>query len=350
MKCSKIVVLFFSLLMLSCAGQPHQQPYSAVGMKKIAGEIFHPEVELLSPGPVFLLDDKVLVVDKYDGKIMTEISLDDNSVARLLNVGNGPHEFIYISGIYDIRPTGEFCVFDRGKRTFSRYLSKKGFECSPDTYVGSADFSSSEILYSVIPFRGGYVASGCFGSGIFAELSSDMSSVSCFGQYPGDNTGAGTQEFCLKNQMTICTDPNHGYFAAAGVYNDWLAFYRHEGTGFVLEKEYFSMDADLNTVGFSDGKTTYYACEETPNTVRTYKSLYASGDYFYALYWGVKSSEMSAEGNVSRVLKFSLDGEYIGGYIIDGLLKSFAVTGDNTTLFAIISLDDCDFLMKYIIK
>lgn len=326
---------------MSCSVRQGHQLFRDGQMKIIKGEPCIPMDELLSPCSVFILDEKLLVTDKHDGKLVTEISLEDSSMLRKINIGNGPHEFINVSDIYDLKD--EFVIFDNNRRLFSRYSSKDGFNCCRDNYVGSISFALSETLYSIIPFQDNYIATGCFGDDIFAVIAPDMSVISRFGQYPEDDTGVGSQEFCLKNQMTLCADPQWRYFVAAGFYNDWLAFYKYENADFILEKEYFSADAELKITGYSDGKISYYSCVETPNTVRTYRGLYSTDDYFYALYWGVKSGDIAADGNSSMILRFSLEGKYIDGYMVDGLLKSFAVSRDNRTMYAISG----DQLWKY---
>ena len=317
-------------------------------MKPIHGEIIPMEIPLLAPRSICLVEDRLYVIDKYDGCHLTQMSLDDHSCQRVLNVGNGPNEYIRIESLfYDGR---QIMVYDSVRRIISKYRYDSALPLSEKTLVGVADTGaiSESGGYSLTIYGDSYIVNGTIGDAMFALLDNEMNVLQTFGVYPGDNDGIGSPEFFLRNQTFICADGQNQSFVAAGVYNDWLAFYQNVDGRFRLAKEYFGYDSSLMTASESSGGVTHFASRENPDTMRGYRALCLTEKFVYALYWGIRADRIADSGNKCYIMKFSHDGQYHEGYVLQGLLRSFAVDDENGYIYAItFSQTEDEVLMKY---
>ena len=344
----KIFIVILSMMLSGCNSTHKSSSYIQFMQRDVevlSGEVAFPQVDLWSPRSLAVCGDQLLVIDRHDRCHVTAISLTDGSAKRVIGEGNGPLEFIRVAGLYPKKETIQ--VTDDRKRKVGAYKYD-----SKELFGGTALLETNllalnEAAYAFVPFRDKYIATGCFGSEQFALVNSDAGIELKFGRYPGDNKSVGTHEFVLKNQTIIRTDPCDSYFVAAGVYNDWLAFYKYDEGRFELLKEYFTSDSNLKTTGVSDDKVARYSTQETSETIRHYRALYATEKYMYALYWGIPSDAMRNADNKCYVYRFNYNGSLDCGYVIDNLLKSFAVTSGDEVMYAVAVSDDEEVLMKY---
>ncbi|MGM9785421.1 MAG: BF3164 family lipoprotein [Candidatus Cryptobacteroides sp.] len=319
-------------------------------MKPISGERLQTELPLLNPRSIHLAEDQLFIIDKYDGKHLTQISLNDLKCQRVLNVGNGPNEYIRIETLCFNSTDRHVKIYDSVKRVISSYRYDNPLSLSEETLEGVADAGhlSNMGAYSLAMIGDSYVANGTFGDMMFALLDSEMNIIQIFGVYPGDNEGIGSPEFFLKNQTFICADEQTQSFVAAGVYNDWLAFYQNIDGQLCLVKEYFGYDSNLITASNSSDGITHFKSQENSDTMRGYRALYSSGEYIYALYWGIRSERMLDSDNNCYILKFTNDGKYKEGFVIKGLLRSFVVDEKNNSIYAIsFSQTEDEVIIKY---
>lgn len=345
-----LICYLISSLFTGC--KPHNENkymlFSTKGMKEVAGERIFPDVRLMSARSICVDSNRIYVTDKYEGKHLTVISLTDSTVSRWLNEGKGPAEFMRISDLFFSNEDTILTILDERTRKVCVFDMSNGFDPQSETLTRTEQLKFDANIFRIIPFKEKYIANGCFGDNQFAILNSDTEIESSFGLYPGDKTAVGSQEFFLKNQTVIKSDPSQKYFFAAGLYNDWLSFYHYENGSFKLIDEYFSIDSSIKTSSRTDKNVSSYSSRETSETIRTYRSLYVTDNYLYALYWGVPSESL-VECDKCYILKFSFDGELVAGYVMDNLLNAFAVSQDDTTLYAITYSSDDECLMKYVL-
>lgn len=82
------------LILASCvnSGKERASVFDISGMELLAGTELCVDAEIMSPRGIYIFDDNLLVLDKYDDKQITLVSLEDNKTERILMSGNGPHE------------------------------------------------------------------------------------------------------------------------------------------------------------------------------------------------------------------------------------------------------------------
>ena len=305
-------------------------------MTVIEGKEFSTSLNLKSAKNLYLIGSNLIIADKYDGKLLTRIELSSpDSVHRQLNVGNGPDEFMKVSGIFSLPSENEVCIFDNAKRMLFFYSLSDNLDISSKTRLKSVSLGNDHMFYSVMPFGDDYVASGNFDGNLLAWVDSSMTVRQVFGLFPGDKTDVNAGDFYLKNQILMISDVNFSYCMAAGIYNDWIAFFKKDTDGFVLQKEYFYTDSELLPINESKGDRHFHSIRETEKTRRAYRSSFASDKFFYALYWGIPSKTMSNEDQPCYIYRFTLDGRFKDGWIVPFLLQSFVVDEPESTLYGL---------------
>jgi len=340
-------LLSLLLLSLSCVRTDSEYPFNTENFRTLEGEPFAFDVELLSPVKLWIVADRLLVSDNHDGQFLTVIPLDTTiSPSRMLNKGNGPHEFLKISGVYELPDRGEICIVDGMKKVCSYYLSGSDFNLNDSSFIASASYMDNAEVKSLIPFDGGYIANGCFEDKMFALLGSDFSRKITFGDYPGDCTGAGSIEFFMRNQTHICSDPLQHTFVCAGTYNDWLAFYLMENGRMILQKEYFKCDPEVESFQQKNGNVISSGVSLTERTKKMYDDIFSTDKYVYALYWGIKTDSTGKSNHPCNILKFTHSGDFIGGFRAPELVYDIAVTNDDSTVFALVKSPTGDYAIK----
>ena len=206
---------------------------------------------------------------------------------------------------------------------------------SANDIIGELNYGGNENIYSVVPFRTGYIASGCFGNNIFSWMNGEGSNGVLFGEYPGNTSIVGTHEFMMRNQLLMAVDQKDTYFVAAGVFCDWIAFYQYKNGAVLLNKEYFSYDSELDVLSFETGSNMSYAIQENSGTMRAYRYLYPAEKDFFALYWGIKSDDLNENNNGCYIIQFGYDGRLKSIFQVDEMLRSFAVDELSRTIYGV---------------
>lgn len=338
------------LILASCvnSGKERASVFDISGMELLAGTELCVDAEIMSPRGIYIFDDNLLVLDKYDDKQITLVSLEDNKTERILMSGNGPHECGVIGSLYNYPEEKIIGIYDRMRRRYSRYSYANGWEFGDHTLAGRVDVAPAQGVYTLVPYVDGYIANGLFGNDMFCFMDNDFSVIGTFGRYPGDNASLGTSGFMHKNQTLLHVGRADRLFVAAGVYNDWLSFYREEDDGFVLLREYFSFDSDLDIASVSVQGSTYTSNQENDRTMLAYRALCSTPGNVYALYRGIRSKDKEEPGNKNYIFRFNTDGEYLEGYILDETLLSIAVDDKDEYLYAVASSSGGEArLMKY---
>lgn len=305
--------------------------------------------ELLSPQSIFVVDGNLLVTDNHDGKLVTRIYLDSiDNMYRTISVGNGPHEFLKVANIKVSPDNGYFWIDDNAKRTVSQYNISHNLSLNNDTFIGSKSYMSEGDILSLCPCPSGFIASGCFENGCLAKYNTDFTFEYAFGNdYIDKKDNESLKAYVLSHQSIIQTDNSGNYICSGEFYSDHLDFYENSDNGFQLKASFNSYNPDVDVISQSVQGSEYVAIRENDNTMRGFRDIVVSKDAFYALYWGVKSSEMNNQGNNCYVLKFSLKGEFVNGWRIEKLLRAIAYDADGDRLYAISYSPDGDDQLLY---
>ena len=309
------------------------------GFKELKGEDFLPDVFWGKPVGIWMVEDRLVVTDKYEGKLLTVVDLEaNNHVSRVGNVGNAPNEFLNIRQLTYQPDSRSLGVYDGMARNYTFYKIDNDGDIVFDNrhLLHKVPFTDGRFIYDIIPLGDCFLTNGCFDGKQFALLDKSGSLLEFFGEYPGDQSGINDgMSFFLKNQTMLQPNLAQDRFVAAGTYNDWLVFYKQENGKLQKLKEYFSIDSNLSTTVSKEGSTTYYGSAVTEQTFRTYLYLTTTANYVYALYFGLEEGKMTDPHTPCYVLKFDWNGELKDGYIMDCLLLSIAVDEVNQAIYGV---------------
>lgn len=303
--------------------------------------------DLVAPQSLFLVERSLLITDKYDEKLVTVVPLDSlDASRRIINYGNGPHEFLKISSIWGNSDRG-FCeINDDFRRSVSRYLLTDDLCLSDDTFVDSDSYSGLADVLSLAPLPCGHIATGGFSDGLFCYYDEDFDVKQVFGPAP-ENDGALSKVFAMKHQGTVTCSPDGKFLAFGEMYSDAISFYERKGDTFDLVRTYGSYDPDVDIISQSVNGTEYVAVMESDNSIRGYRDICAAGECFYALYWGVPVNMVSESNNCCFIIRFSSEGKVEGGYRFDRLLRSAVIDPSSMTLYALsFSVEGNDELLR----
>lgn len=316
----------------------------------IKGKQILPDLFIGNPLNMLLINNNLLLIDIYEDHQMTLIDTNDkNKVERIAKRGEGPNEFINIRNITYNSIDNSVCLFDGMTRSCSFYkMNNNSIKLDKNNFLKRIHFNEN-YPYDIIPFNNKFLSNGCFDQKQFALFDDNENSILNFGIYPGDKNGIEIGNcFFLKNQTIITTSPDQEYFAAAGVFHDQLVFYKNEKNGKLTKiKEYFSIDSKMNTNQIKDGETTQYSSSETPETTRTYRVLYPTNSFLYALYWGIQNKDIN-NNNICYILKFDWNGNLKAGFKIAQRLNTFAIDENRNCICGIAYPEDEEcILLQY---
>ena len=317
--------------------------------KKLQGTVIYEELFWGNPARFYVLDSLLFVSDKYDGKHLTILNLNTGQEKRSVNFGDGPDDLMQVRDISYNKHTEALALWDSRLKKVSIYSVEGDTIYRKDTERISKEGYNISRVYDVIQFAGGYISNGCFAKGEqFVWVNRGREPV-FFGEYPGDKTGmeiGGT--FFLKTQTIMAANPNQEYFAAAGVFDDQLVFYRHEGGSFQKIKEYFSIDSQVKTRYNKQGNRESFSSSITPETIHSYQALYPTESYLYAAYWGISEKELDEKSErLTYIMKFDWNGTFQEGYMIPRLISRFAVDEYRRCFYTTILNGEDYNLMQY---
>ena len=348
MKISQYYYIILLIIGVSCTNTANNKIlFPTDNFTTIKGKQILPDLFIAQPLNMLLINNNLLLIDIYDGFEVTLINTKNKISERIAPKGEGPHEFLDIRNISFNSRDNTLCVFDGMTRFCSFYkVMNNEILLNEYNFIGKVRFDNN-YPYDIIPFDNKFITNGCFDQYQFALLDKKGNNISDFGIYPSNKNGIEINGcFFLKNQTIITASPNQEYFAAAGVFHDQIVFYKNYDN-LTKTKEYFSIDSKINTDLIKEGEAIQYSSSETPETTRTYRVLYPTNSYLYALYWGIQNKDIDNK-NICYILKFDWNGNLKEGFKIEQRLKTFAIDEDKNCIYGITySEEDESLLLQY---
>lgn len=348
----KHILFLLLLLCISCTSVSNNKiMFPTKNFKTIKGKQILSDLFIGRPLKMNIVDNKLLLIDKYEGKQITMIDLiNTNKIERIANIGEGPNEFLNLRDITYNSKNNSLAFFDGMLRQVSFYkINEHKIQINNNTFHRKVRFNA-DCPYDIVAFGDYFLANGCFNAKQFALLNSKADIIAEFGVFPGDNTGVEVENsFFLKNQTTLCTNLDQSRFVAAGYFHDQLVFYRFENNKIIKVREYFSMNAKMVSRHTKDGNQDIYSSSENDETTRTYRMLYSTKEHIYALYWGIANKDFGKTGKVCYILKFDWNGNLKEGFKVNNLLKNIAIDEISNCIYAVTYPEDEreSILMKY---
>ena len=329
--------MLLAVLNVACkADRVNQYPFSISESRKLSGTEIAIPLPIMSPKALYLLPGNLIILDKYDNELATWVPIGNpGSAARVFRMGNGPNEFLKVSDLFYDSGEAELKVVDGMSRKVYTIKCNQQLQFDKGEVSSVKSYMDRVNVFTLTPFCDGYWANGSFETKMFTILDEDLHERTVFGDFPGNQEGLGTRAFFLKNQTVLAADPSGQYVCAAGVYTDWIVIYRIQGDRVTVSMESFRDDADLEIISHKTNRGESNAVIETDKTRRTYRTLYAGEHYLYALYWGVKATEIDKPDTPCYVVKYSYEGEQIDTYSYNKLLYSIAVDEAQRKMYAI---------------
>lgn len=325
-----LVEVLLMLLLVSCDKSNVNPIYEFENYEKLESEfviISNDSIFLGRPYSLSLIKDNIVMYDFYDQKMLTWYSLTDNKTKHNVSMGNGPGEFIpplYIFSLGDDKVK----LYERSNGTFYTYEWSDVYN---DNLKNPISVDRLKIFgENAVPCGQNYLLNDMQDDlNLFSLISPDGDVISRFGRYPGElNENMDSKSLGFLTQCLVGVDNLGERMVAAGYMSDMLSFYKKVGDEFVLYKEYFTKNADIDIQKDASGWHT----RPNENTLNTYLSLCFSKDKLFALYWGTKEGEKAEK---SYIQVFDLDGCFIKGFVVPECLKTIAVNETGELLYGI---------------
>lgn len=191
------------LLCISCTSVSNNKiMFPTKNFKTIKGKQILSDLFIGRPLKMNIVDNKLLMIDKYEGKQITMIDLiNTNKIERIANIGEGPNEFLNLRDITYNSKNNSLAFFDGMLRQVSFYkINEHKIQINNNTFHRKVRFNA-DCPYDIVAFGDYFLANGCFNAKQFALLNSKADIIAEFGVFPGDNTGVEVENsFFLKNR------------------------------------------------------------------------------------------------------------------------------------------------------
>lgn len=351
----KLNLLLALFLTFSCSSiyknDELELPIPTNEIKTLKGKVVFSNIFLGRPHRMLIVKNNLLISDGFEGKLMTLIDLNHpEKNQRIVHKGQGPNEFFRLSNVSYHEINNTICFYDGDTGYVKTYqVNDQQVEINRQSLVSSIRLNDHSVKY-VLPFGEHYLSRGAFENKQLALFNKEGECLSTFGLYPGSNEGISSPEaFFLKTQGEIRVSPDQKHFVVAGWHHDQLTFYKNTDSIPLKVKEYFSEEPKVTTTTTTSGKTTSFSSSLEVDSRIIYYDIYPTNNKLYALYWGIKDSEMGGEiaDKHCAVLVFDWDGSLKQAYKIPHLIKAIAIDEDNNCIYGLRVSDGDPQLMKY---
>ena len=110
----KHILFLLLLLCISCTSVSNNKiMFPTKNFKTIKGKQILSDLFIGRPLKMNIVDNKLLMIDKYEGKQITMIDLiNTNKIERIANIGEGPNEFLNLRDITYNSKNNSLAFFD----------------------------------------------------------------------------------------------------------------------------------------------------------------------------------------------------------------------------------------------
>lgn len=333
----KLLLLFVAtsvILLNSCKQEDVNALDNWENYQKIAGTpLAGTDLFLGRPRSIAYFDGHLGLYDFYDGKIFTWIRLHDKTSWHNTTFGNAPGEFTPPLYLFKDKAPEYIKIFERSKGIYHTYRLQDAIDgnLSASLHRDTIGISGSQA----VPCGDYYVGNQMLDDKKMFYLFSPIEKTKIrFGDYPGNLKGIDDASVLdMMTQCQLCANNEGTVVVAAGYMTDMLSFYKIENSTAYLQKEYFTMDADVNIQKDAGGISLI----PTSNTLQTYIHLCPTESFLYALYWGTKENERKEQ---SYIQVFDWDGNFVKGYHVEDRLISIAVNDDTKMMYGLTTKED----------
>lgn len=324
-----LLLLSLVLLFISCDNSGSDD--SVIKTEKINhSKVFSDNEPIFRGGDMlhFDSDNSLIIVTYRDEYNLLKVNLDDNSIDKLLPVGNGPDEFARI----DISEKTSDSTF-----LFQDSNSAQLFEMNIITGEVKKDYNYTDRSYmEIVKMNDIYIGTGVFDKGMFA-ISSHDDSVRYEHHYPEDNIdNSENANKAMAYQGTLLSNDNRERVMFCSIRFPYFEIFQlNEYEVSSIKKSYIG--EFKYTV--SPNKNMNFAAVDRNNR-EGYVDAAATSEYIYLLYSGrsitnadVETQEQARLAN--QILLYDWDGNQVKQYETDVDLKSICINKAESMIYAV---------------
>jgi hypothetical protein len=322
-KLNRITVLWIILILsVSCTSQ-NALDYTQ-NIKQIKGELLLVDCFVASPYSITCVDTLLIFYDRYEGKMITLLDLQNGRCAgRFVSEGNGPEEMIAPVDILSFPQKDELYTYQRNTACLNT-LSM------PDMQM------QTKILFQERPpkihkMQDYYVGEGIYKNGRFGIYDKQGKLLRAEGAYPFRAEAMEPASAFILYQGQFCSNPQGNYFAIGCQFCSHLSFYEVKENETILLKEYASDNIKAKYAGqlaFDD------------DCIISYTGKYATDKYCYMLYSGKTYSENNQRTDWgSYIIVFDWEGNYIETLETNQEIRTFCIDETNNIIYAVTIAD-----------
>ena len=331
--------LFFALLalsvLLSC-----QDRKPSFTQETMTFEAF-PVDSLLVGKPYYMtvFNNHLLIADEYADSLFCNIDLENRTYRQFGRIGQGPNEFLTFDNFY--KWNGQLGFFDHRSRTCAKILFDGHGEAriEKSAKISTLDYNLSPTVWNT------FIAIGPYEKGRFRLLDGKGQQIKMLGEQPyRDKEERAIPELgrAMAYQGEIAVSPSGDRLVDAIFGSPMIYFYELSADTVRQLKSHIECWPTYIPELYGD----FYAAAMSRHNKEGYMDLSVTGRYVYALYSGQSFAEhpmSSLCGHSIRV--FDWDGNLLKEYLFDIDLRTFCVSDDDTTVYAIGLLDDFELVV-----
>lgn len=323
------------------------------------GQLVIPYDSLAKPRMVFATDRSIVLTNSPSTDSLIEVYNNDGSRRyRSVPKGNGPGELPFIYGSTMDAGNGRLLI----KKEKDKQHALTGIDSDNAVLGVVADYTeridAGHKLFETLGMTSALLANGSVlvgtasPEGLLATISTDGNIRHIVSRPPLSDFGDGLPDHMIYNfmQPVMAVSPDGTHFVSIFGSADMIAFGHLEGDSVVVRTEYASAPKGIKVIAGT-------SFEYDDDFMFYYSSPTISREHVYVQYFGGleedynKNVKAMAGGEIpaeSKIRVYDIDGNLQCILIVDAIVRSMAVTPDDSTLYVLTETDeDGIHLLKY---
>lgn len=289
----------------------------------LSGGVLYRSSELVVPGVLEVLGDKLILADNYADRSLRVIRRSDGALERAFGrKGRGPREFEAVLSIDVLDDAGRVMVHDPVLQRVTWIDLDADFDDGQWRADRSLRLQAPAMVLATTWTPTGFVGVGSFTDGRLAHLAADGTLVRTTGSAPVVAGEVSPPVWTRAYQARLKARPDRARLAVVSRFADRLEIYDREGKAVARGSRPYGFDVD-------DVRT------DDPADVRFgYVDVATTDSRIYALF----SGRTRAEGDAylgDRILVFDWGGRLLDTWAVDSRLMTIAVAPEGDWLYGV---------------
>jgi len=332
----RTILLYCILLFTSCTVNKGSILALFDRIEELNGDTLSPEVFLGNAYQIIKVDSFFLIVDPYEGFLMTVANISTGEIKRTLRIGQGPNDLLQSIEISQLLNDSILNILETSTNSIVKFnINDVIFGQSPTIIEKiTFDYEAGRLQESEDCF----FALGYFENGLIGSYNKNGQKLKEHFEYPGKAAMyENPQQRSYAYQSNIKISPDGRKMVQAGVHTDLLCFYRIDKSDITEVKRYF----------FNDPNVIFQLGLDLSDIKEYFISIHASNDKIYTIYKGFSDNER--KNQPMYVLCFDWDGQPLKAYKINNNYLYSICTNEAETELYLLSTEDNGAIIKYIV-